>query len=118
MCVEVGKGYVSVLVAYFASLIEGARILQFFPAYLPESLWMLLTLLSLWLLQVAHLFLVPNSSIQERGCLPLVLVVQEAVPIWPGTHHLSHCIILFSLYTNGYQFGDFRSHSSVSQRLG
>lgn len=87
-----GEGYVSVLVAYFASLIEGARILQFFPAYLPESLWMLLTLLSLWLLQVAHLFLVPNSSIQERGCLPLVLVVQE------GCSHLAGNPSSFPLY--------------------
>lgn len=65
-----GRGRVSVLVAYFASLTEGARTLWFFPAYLPESLWMLLTY-SLFLapLQMTPLYLLLNSSTQCKGLL-------------------------------------------------
>lgn len=112
-----GRGHVSLLLAHFASLIEGAR--TFFPAYLPVSLWILLmSSLSLWLLQVAHLCPVLTHPPREWGCFAVTSVIKKAVSTWPGPLHFLCCISLFSLYTNGCQFSDSRSHPSVSPKTG
>lgn len=86
-----GRGHISVLVAHFASLIEGAR--TFFPAYLPVSLWILLTSsLSLWLLQVAHVYPVLTHPPRERGCFAVASVIQE------GCSHVAWTSSLSLLY--------------------